>query len=132
MRWRVLKMGRALFDALHAYGVAIVVATLIEQPVLFQEKGNTYELTCSASRLPAVTADLFDHLFPLPSEAQLALPEEEHSELLAVTILDGLLAALLTVPGLSSAANVHDLCFAQRFKPLSIVNGLQKVSQKIQ
>src|SRR6266851_5203036 len=132
MRWRVVKMGRALFDALHAYGVAVVIATLTSQPVTFQDEGNAYELTCPLITLPASSSDLFDKLFQLPTEEQLSLPVEQRSALLAVTILDGLLAALLTIPGLSYATNVYDLCVAQRFKPVSIENGLQKAAQKIQ
>lgn len=131
MRWHVQKMGRVLFDALHAYGIAIVIATVTKQPILLQDHGSVYELICSVSALPAVTADLLDQLFPLPTEEQLSLPAEEHSAFFTITILDGLLAALLTIPRFSYAPTVHDLCLAQRFKPLSVANGLQKVSQQV-
>jgi hypothetical protein len=131
MRWRVLKMGRALFDALHAYGVAMVIATLTAQPVTLQDAGCAYELACSVSTLPASPVDLLDRLFPLPTEEQLSLPEKERSTLLAVAVLDGLLAALLTIPRFSYIPTVDGICQAQHFNQLAVANGLQKVSQQI-
>ena len=132
MRWRTLKMGRAFFDALHTYGMAVVIATLTKEPVTLQDKGILYELTCPMPMLPpAATVDLFDLLFPLPTEEQLFPLKEKDATPVAVTVLDGLLAALLTIPRSPAAANVHDLCLAQRFEPRSIANGMHKVSKKI-
>lgn len=131
MQWRVVKMGSVFFDALHVYGVSIVLATLTKQPVTLHDVGLSYELTSPVQVLPGGTLDLFDELFPLPTEDQCALATKNRLQELPLTILDGLLAALLTNPIAPLKANVADLFQAQHFHPLIVAQGLQKVAGKV-
>lgn len=52
MRWRVIKMGVELFDALHAYGLGILVTYATGEPVCMQNEGNSYLLCSSCCAAP--------------------------------------------------------------------------------
>lgn len=132
MQWRVVKMGSVFFDALHSYGVAIVLATLTKQPVLLQNAGLSYEVSSPVQTLPEASVDLLNDLLPLPTEGACKRARNGSPEGLPMTILDGLLAALLTNPRAPQVAALQDLFHAQCFQPLAIAQGLHKVAAKIQ
>ncbi|SRR5260370_38890349 len=96
MEWSIVKIGIEQFDMLHAYGLAILLATGCGVPVELRDTACTYTLSCSTLQLPQVNCDvLLDRVFPLPGEEELRVFDPRARELkLSVTVLDGMLAAL--------------------------------------
>src|SRR6266516_3026019 len=101
MEWSVVKIGIAQFDALHAYGLGILLATVCNEQVELRETAFCYVLSCSTRRLPHMSCnELLEKVFPLPGEENLhAYVNRDLEQRLPVTVLDGLLAALFTTPG---------------------------------
>jgi hypothetical protein len=43
-KWHVVKVGAEMLDALHAYGLGILIASATDSPVELNDKGIVYEL----------------------------------------------------------------------------------------
>src|SRR5713226_8757105 len=110
MEWSVVKLGNAQFDILHAYGLGILLATACNEQVELKETAFCYVLSCSTGRLPHMSYnDLLEKVFHLPGEESLqAYVHHDMVQHLPVTVLDGLLAALFTTPGMR-VLSVRDL-----------------------
>ncbi|MBU0492756.1 MAG: hypothetical protein KKA73_22325 [Chloroflexi bacterium] len=128
MAWCVVKTGAETFDALHAYGLGLVLATASESPVELTDLGLVYRLQIPTGDLPPTSADILDQILtlPTPDDVQAAESDLAHSPV-SVANLDGLLAALFTTPGLR-AAGVVDLVNRQQLNPATVSNGLVKVN----
>ena len=70
MEWRVIKLGAQMFDALHAYGLGVVVASSTNEQVVVQDGGCFYRLSCSSGAVPPVPIDLLDEIFLLPEPGE--------------------------------------------------------------
>jgi hypothetical protein len=132
MEWSIAKLGSAMFDALHAYGLAFVLATASGEKVTVRDEGILYGVTSPIQTAPAASVELLDQMLPLPDEHTLLAFEPGMQESCAVRTLDGLLAALLTTPGGKRAASVCHLLHAQRFDSQAVQRGLSKVTGSIQ
>jgi len=128
VEWCVVKTGAETFDALHAYGLGIVLASASGLPVGLEALGFVYRLRSSIGALPHATADILDQILalPVPDDIQAA---EQGSPNVPVTVanLDGLLAALFTMPGVR-LASVRDLVNRQQLNSSAMPDGLAKVS----
>ncbi len=132
MQWRVVKLGIEQFDILHAYGLAILLATACGMPVALHDTSYSYILSCQETELPQVHATLLlESVLPLPDEEELRLCDPRaQQQKLPVTVLDGLLAALFTTPG-SRVLSVNDLLWKQRQDAEALAKGLHKVATTI-
>src|SRR5258708_7752348 len=110
MEWCVMRTGIRQFDMLHAYGLGVLLATACDTTVELGEAAYNYILSCSVCELPQVDSDaLLECAFPLPDEEEVRLCDlHAEAQKLAITVLDGLLAALFTTPG-PRALSVSDL-----------------------
>lgn len=131
MNWWVPKIGAAFFDALHAYGLAILIAAATGLSVLVQDEGIRYRLSCSSDKIPPTTIDVLDTILLLPSieELQQTQPERDAAPLASAN-LDGLLAALFTQSGIR-LVSVGDLVQKQHTIPSLQGAALQKAQQAI-
>lgn len=132
MQWRVVKLGIEQFDVLHAYGLAILLTTACGVPVDLQDTPYCSILSCQETELPQVHATLLlERVLPLPDEDELRLCDPRaQQQKLPVTVLDGLLAALFTTPGVR-ALSVSDLLGKQRLDAEALAKGLHKVASTI-
>jgi hypothetical protein len=132
MQWRVVKLGIEQFDILHAYGLAILLATACGVPVALQDTPYCYTLSCPEVELPRVNATLLlESVLPFPDEEELRLCDPHAQKMkLPVTVLDGLLAALFTTPG-SRVLSVSDLLGKQHLDAEALAKGLHKVAKTI-
>ena len=132
MQWRVVKLGIEQFDILHAYGLAILLATACDVPVTLQDTAYCYILSCPEVELPRVNATLLlESVLPFPDEEELRQCDPRAQKMkLPVTVLDGLLAALFTTPG-SRVLSVSDLLGKQRLDTEALAKGLHKVAKTI-
>ena len=132
MEWSVARIGIAQFDILHAYGLAVLVATACGEPVELGETPCHYRLSCQALRLPHMSCnELLERVLPLPAEEDVrACAPRTSEQKLPLTVLDGLLAALFTTPGLR-ALSVCDLLGKQRLDAKALQRGLHKVATSI-
>ena len=132
MKWRIAKLGIEMFDSLHAFGLAILLATAMKLQVELRNEGLFYALSCSSCSLPYVAADILDSVFPLPGEEEV-LSSKAHSDepQLSVTVFDGLLAVLFTSPG-PRVLSVSNLLEKRHFNPDAVEEGLKKVTGAIE
>src|SRR5438067_705781 len=113
MQWCVAKTGFEMFDALHAYGLGILLTTAYCQPVELSEAALVYRLSGQAQPVPA-TVTLLDRALELPATADLDVLRDDWPVRsrscypLSVAVFDGLLTALFTVPG-ARTLSVSDL-----------------------
>lgn len=125
----IIKNGAMMFDALHSLGLAVTVATATQEPVRLVEAGTCYRLTSPTDTLPA-DLPLAD-LLPLPSAGEVQvltkLPDKISRPL---AVFDGLLAALLTVPGKKRLISLADLLHAKAQWPEIATDLLKKVAEK--
>jgi hypothetical protein len=132
MEWSIVKIGIEQFDMLHAYGLAILLATGWGVSVELRDMGCSYTLSCSTLQLPQVNCDvLLESVFPLPGEEEMRVFDPRAREQkLSVTVLDGLLTALFTTPG-PRVLSVSDLVGKQLLEADALQKGLHKVAKKI-
>src|SRR5260370_29349 len=127
--WHVVKTGAEMFDAMHADGVAIVLAHASGEVIALHDDGPHYTLESTVSALPDATIDLLDDVLKLPTVEQV---HSRGTDLLAFTCLavvnlDGLLAAGFTNPRGVRCLSVADLRRRQRFNAAAIAQGLAKM-----
>lgn len=132
MEWRVIKLGVEMYDPLHAYGVALTLASASSAPIELRDEGPVYRLYSPITVLPELnTANLLAKILALPTPEQLQLNKQELEKAsVALANLDGLLVALFTVPGVR-LVSVCDLLDHQRQQPMRSEAGLKKVNQAI-
>src|SRR6266566_3522400 len=132
MEWRVVKIGIAQFDILHAYGLGILLATACGEPVELWETACHYILSSPVKRLPRISCnELLGKVLPLAGEEDLqAYAHGALEQYLPVTVLDGLLAALFTTPGLR-VPSVSELLKKQHLDTKAMQKGLHKVANCI-
>jgi hypothetical protein len=136
MYWCVAKTGFEMFDALHAYGLGILLATAYRQPVELSEEGLAYRLSNQAQMIPTTTTALLDSALELPGTADLdALRDDwplrsRSCYLLSIAVLDGLLTALFTIPG-ARTLSVSDLVSSQNYSVESATSSFNKVASAI-
>lgn len=131
MEWRVVKTGIEMFDALHAYGVGVVVACATDGPVEVQDEGCSYRLSCQCTAVPQAAVDLLDEVFQLPAPEEVLRIEQylpSHASIpLAVANLDGLLAALFTRPYVVRCCSLSALLYRHRYDPSVIERAIASV-----
>ncbi len=127
-----MKTGIEQFDILHAYGLAILLATGCNVPVELRDMACSYTLSYSTLQLPQVNCDvLLEKVFPLPGEEEMRVFDPRAREQnLSVAVLDGLLTALFTTPG-PRVLSVSDLVGKQRLDEEALQKGLHKVAKRI-
>src|SRR5215469_2029876 len=132
MEWSIVKIGIEQFDILHAYGLAILLATGCNISVELRDTACSYTLSCSTLQLPQVNCDvLLERVLLLPGEEEMRIFDPRAKEqTLSVTVLDGLLTALFTTPGLR-ALSVSHLVGKQRLDVEALQKGLRKVTKRI-
>lgn len=132
MEWRIVKTGADMFDALHAYGLGLLVAYASHRPVKLVEQGTFYQLDSRTTRLNAST-DILGSVLELPTLPAIRACEQEGAEVpLSVATFDGLLAALFTTPSVR-LVSVTDLLTRQRFaqRPTAARDSLKKVRSAV-
>jgi chorismate-pyruvate lyase len=128
VEWCVAKIGAEMFDALHAYGFGILLASASQAPVRLKDEGVVYTLHSRIRTPPQATVDLLDEVLVLPKLDDIPVAARSHTPVpLAVANLDGLLAARFTTPGIRPVS-VHDLLDKQRLNPSALADGLTKVN----
>lgn len=129
MYWIVYKTGAVWFDALHAYGLAILLAAASARAVQLQDEGVAYRLSISLEEAPRATPEVLSTMLRLPTVADLAITPPGPPEWpLAIANLDGMLAALFTQTGLR-VASVADLLHKQQRTSSALAAGLSKAKQ---
>lgn len=136
MQWCVAKTGFEMFDALHAYGLGILLATAYHQPVELSEAALAYRLSNQAQTIPTPTITLLDNALELPEIADLDILRDDwplrsrSCYLLSIAVLDGLLTALFTVPG-ARTLSVSDLVSGQNYSVETATRSLDKAASAI-
>lgn len=133
MEWSIVKIGSKQFDALHAYGLGILLATATDQTILLRDAGCSYRLSSPVRELPRVNCNtLLENALPFPTEEDLRTIDEPGTgeQKLPVTVFDGLLAALFTTPG-PRVLSVSDLLERRRLDEKVVRQALHKVAKNI-
>lgn len=128
----VPKTGVEMFDALHASGLAVLLATASEKPVTLHDRGLAYGLSADLDGSDLhPPLEILDQILQLPTEEEIAsLAQMRHPLPLSFTNLDGLLAAVYTQKGIR-LASLAELEQKQHWSPAAGGLGLQKVQQTI-
>lgn len=126
--WCVAKTGFVMFDALHAYGLALLLATIGGMPIDVQDHGPMYHLSSPWKLFVAPSLDIFDVLFTLPTSEELlpSFPQSKR-DILPFATLDGLLTVLFTTRG-ERILSISDLRRKQRSNGDVVQQVLHKVT----
>lgn len=131
MEWHVVKTGAETFDALHAYGLGIVLAYVTRSPIELRNKGVVYVLQSPITTVPETEADILRQALALPTPEEVDAAAEKPKEAsLSVTNLDGLLAATFTTRGVR-VVSVVDALNKKRFRPSVIQKALKKANAAV-
>ena len=134
MQWAVVKTGIERFDLLHVYGLGALLATLSGSPVAIEDRGVLFSLegTTLPSTLPVTEQFLEENLLPLPTGKEVQLWSETAEPCpFSIRLFDGLLAALITIPG-PKVFSVSDAVRKQQHTPETMTRALEKVRKQIQ
>lgn len=106
MDFCLVKTGAATFDALHAYGLGILLAHASGLPVELRQGTIVSTLTCSLTGVPQAPLALLDDVLTLPTPEELLAPQADRRRTVSLGIgnLDGLLATLFTSPGVRASS----------------------------
>ncbi len=106
-----------MLDALHAYGLGVLLANVTHAPVSLYDKGALYVLTTRARAISEPSKALFERLFPRPTNILLKKGMSRPDKyFLEVAGMDGLMAALITAPG-PRMLSIYDLQSRCRLNP---------------
>ncbi len=131
MKLLVAKTGAEMFDPLHAYGLAALVSRSFAVPVMVEDQGSWYSVSCPISGVPSLPDSLSTNVLPLPApETIVASFQNIHAPHPAVAGLDGLLAALFTTPGVR-VVSVADLRSKCSLDATMLGSALSKVRQAV-
>ena len=129
MEWYVAKTGFDMFDALHAYGLCVLLTTVSGMPITLRDKGMMYSLSTDWKFFLWPSLDVFDALFTLPSVEELLPSFSLESVSVPIALFDGLLTVLFTRR--ARYLSVSDLLRKQRFDTQAVQKGLEKVRQAV-
>lgn len=113
-QWHVVKLGSALFDALHTYGLAICLATAGQCPITVSDTGVHYTLQCKTDITLSSAEHLLDQVLPLPDIEAMEQWSKLHRDTLPLAVLDGILAVLFTTPRAVRTASLDNICNKQQ------------------
>lgn len=131
MEWFVVKTGFEMFDALHAYGLGIFIATVSGRPTVLRDDGPVYHLVSRWRLFLQPSFTLFEVLFPLPTvDVLLSLSLQSGESALSVATLDGVLTALFTTG--RRFLSVNDLLEKQRFDTTTVEAGIRKATRAVE
>ena len=128
MAWIVTKVGAPMFDALHAYGLGTLLTYSLCVPVQIRDMGTHYLVTSNSSELRQYSPDLLYKILSLPDSQALTTQAKEND--VAQGNLDGLLAALFTIPGVR-AVSLADVKIISRHQEDIAERVLNKVQRAI-
>lgn len=131
MQYRVITSGFPQFDWFHASGLAVLLAWVSQSPTILSKQANSYLLSNEMSDVPLCSTDVLSAVLALPYESDIATVQEDNLIPIAIANLDGLLAALFTMPG-CRAVSVHDVIQRARISSSVVSQSLQKVKKKIE
>lgn len=128
MKWCVVKTGFDMFDAFHAYGLSLLVASASRAPVTMRDNGIMYHLSSTKEFSHSTLREVLDDLLILPTAEDLLLPFSHRGKIsIPVATLDGLFAVLFTTK--DRILSVHDLLEKQKFAPGVLQRGLKKITK---
>jgi len=90
----VQKTGHDSFDALHALGLAELLAVAVQGSVMVRDNGTTYLVTADLPKRTIDGVELLEAVLPLPKGRTFSNATERE-----LSTLDGLLAVAFTIPG---------------------------------
>lgn len=102
MHWIVIKTGADMFDALHACGLALLIANGSDAETRITNCGTHYLVYCPSVTIAHTASDLLDRVLAVPEQIQLEAKANQKD--VPFSNLDGLLAALFTVPGIRAVS----------------------------
>lgn len=117
----VVKIGLESFDALHAYGLAVLIAEMLGTSVIVRDCGLTYRLSASCLLESARVLKNVSEILVLPTN-----PDFFKATELELANFDGLSAASFTSPGIR-LVSTRDAIAKQRFDQDVTMAGLDKV-----
>jgi hypothetical protein len=127
MEWWVAKTGFEMLDALHAYGLGILLAGASGVRIRLQEEGLWYRLSCPQGIPLQVPFEVLDQILALPTVEDLLAPQSRHGRPpVPLGTFDGLLAVLFTRG--ERHLSVSDLLRAGRLNEEAARKGLKKVT----
>ncbi len=128
MKLRLIKIGADMFDALHAYGLGIVVAHASGAPVDLSDEGPSYALSVPGDVPPARMEDVLAAALTLPDPDDVLAHDRDACARIAVAKanMDGLLAASYTAMGIR-VFSLADLRSRQDLFPSSRTEASTKV-----
>lgn len=130
MKWSIVKTGAEKFDALHAYGLAILISHASRDKVQIEDCGGLYEVESSASDFVDSSQGVLTEVLALPSE-ELLIHIEDFTQLPFVARnFDGLLAAHFTVKGMR-AVSITDLLRKQNLDKTCVGEAITKIEGAI-
>src|SRR5689334_14629307 len=130
MQRSVAKIGFEMFDALHAYGLGILLATGSGLPITLRDNGPVYQLSSAWRLFLSPPLEIFDALFALPSEEDLQeVAIHQRNVSVSVATLDGLFALLFTKG--DRIHSVSNLLGKRRLDPKAVQKGLKKVVEAV-
>ena len=132
MKWHVIKTGFPMFDVLHACGLGILMTHACESAVYLTDMGTFFEVAVQVLQAPESSPALLDDVLVLPTIDELLAfrGHKAASVPLSIANLDGLLAALFTIPG-RRLVSVADAMVAVERKPEAVEEVLAKVRPQI-
>lgn len=132
MNYSVVKTGAGMFDALHAYGLGVLLAFVTQSSIRLESSGVCYRLHSPYRHLPDPDVEALYSVLALPvSEALEADQDHPASDPVEIANLDGLLAALFTKRGVR-LASVADVLNRQDQRPKSAEKSLAKAQRAIE
>jgi hypothetical protein len=134
VQWSVMKTGIERFDALHAYGLGVLLATVSGSPVTLEDWGVQFSLESSTLPSALLVSEQFleETILPLPTEKDVQCWNgQAESCPFSVRLFDGLLAALITIPG-PKVFSVSDALRKQEHALETVKRALEKVRKQIQ
>jgi hypothetical protein len=131
MDWCVVKSGANMFDALHAYGLAVLLSHVTSGPISLEDTGIAYALRSSVTSLRPVKINVLDKVLTLPSVEELQVFEKDTDVPIQIANLDGLLAVVFTTLG-PRVLSVADLIHRKAIDPTVTVDALNKVTKAVQ
>lgn len=121
------KTGLEMFDALHAYGLGVLIACATRQPATLVDNGLTYSISSPLQKLPALPDIGLSDVLELPELGELQLENvKDAGSSLKLANLDGLLALMLCYPG-TRIVSIDHLVVKRRFDEASMNKALSKV-----
>lgn len=128
----IAKIGADHFDALHAYGLALLVAAATGEASTLTDIGACYIVRSAARCLIRTDMGLLADLLPLPTADEVRTFSWQHTTVtIALATLDGLLAATLTQKG-ARLVSLDDILAKHPLRPTAVDDGLAKATSVVE